>query len=388
MASDENSFEVLRRVRAHIERITPTLLDQLALTVGQYGFEALQGSKLSGADGTPALLHILHRKDVDLKTVDIAIDPDVTYLLDTDFEPHYWFDLHSHLSLDGEFSEALESFVFDYHDEVIATGSLSEGVTSGIVPTLNRHFKKRGKNSAYLFVFPSMNHSSDALFNAYSSLGLLLLDDPGPLILLDQSNLEAFIGVNRTGGLLAGSDIASYLVELFLSKRGMIRDLVKLSRVFKVNLFSILMASGASLEIYESFRNILDITLEQPLLDFDLSTASLVYVLVRAPIRLMEQLPKGYIELEVNSWLRARTNIDAPQICEPIYVDEFGDRIDVVILVGGFDTKGLFGTMEDRISRFSTLIVEQELYDKDIWNNIRNKLMEISNNGRKIVEPQ
>jgi len=50
-----------------------------------------------------------------------------------------------------------------------------------------------------------------------------------------------------------------------------------------------------------------------------------------------------------------------------------------VILVGGFDTNGLFRTMEERISRFSTLIMEQELYDKGIWNSIRNRLLEISN---------
>jgi len=379
MATDENSFEVLRSVRTHFDRVTPVLPDQLALTVGQYGFRAMRESKRLGMDGTPTLLHILHRKDVDLKTVDIAINPDLTHIIDTEFEPHYWFDMHSHLTGNGEFREALESMVFSYHEEVIATGSLSEGVTSGVFPVLTSHLTKHGKNSVNMFVFPSLNHSSDALFNAYSSLGLLLLDDPGPVILLDQSNLENFIGVNREGELLSSSDIVRYLVDMFLEKKGMIRDLEKLSKSFGVNLFSMLMASGASMEIYENLRNILDIALEQPLLDFDLSTASLVYVLVKAPSRLREQLPKGYIELEVNSWLRERANVDAPQICEPIYVDEYGDRVDVVILVGGFDTNGLFRTMEERISRFSTLIMEQELYDKGIWNSIRNRLLEISN---------
>ena len=160
--------------------------------------------------------------------------------------------------------------------------------------------------------------------------------------------------------------------------------MVKQSNSFKVDMFTALMAAGASLEIYESLRNILDITLEQPLLDFDLSTAQFVYVLVRAPLRLQYQLPKGYIELEVNSWLKDVADLNAPLICEPVYVEEHGDRIDVVVLVGGFEKGHLFETMDKRISRFSTLIVEHELYEKEIWGKIRKTLL--GDTQRKIQE--
>jgi hypothetical protein len=135
------------------------------------------------------------------------------------------------------------------------------------------------------------------------------------------------------------------------------------------------MASGSSLEIYKSLRNILDITLEQPLLDFDISTASIIYVLVKAPQRLQGRLTKGFIELEVNSWLKERLGIDIPQICEPIYVDELNDRIDVVILVGGFDTTRLFETVSERVSRFDNLIKEHGFYDKGVWAKILKTLL-------------
>lgn len=374
MTSSEQRFDILEQVKTHIDRIRPTLPSQLAITVGQFAFKSLMDRNHYGSDHTPSILHILHRKEIDPATVDVAANPDAFLVLETVFEPHYWFDLHSDLEGSSAFEENLESRVFDYHEEVVMAGSLSEGVTSGVLPTLSSRLIEGGKSTAFLAVFPSMEHSSDALFNAYSSMGLLLTDGTGPIILLDRTHLDEFVGVNRVGGLLSGGDVVSYLVELFLDKKGLIRDLMKLSSSFNVDLFTIFLASGASLEIYESFRNILDITLEQPMLDFDLSTASLVYVLVRAPLRLKEQLPKGYIELEVNSWLKERVGLDVAQICESIYVDEFGDRIDVVVLVGGFDTKHLFETMSRRISQFDGLIVEHDLYDKDVWLKIRSRL--------------
>ena len=381
---NESGFDVLKQIRTHIDRISPVLPSQLALTVGQFAFKALRNPKRFNGVDTPTLLHILHRKELDLKTVEITPDPASTLMFDTVFEPHYWFDIHSYLEGDGDFSRSLDELIFDYHDEVVISGSLSEGVTAGVLPTLNSKLVNDKKNAVFLAVFPSMDYSSDALFNAFSSLGLLLGAETGPIILLDNTRLSQFIGVNRGGGRLSNGDIVDFLVELLLDKRGLIRDLVKQSDSFKADIFTALMAAGASLEIYENLRNILDITLEQPLLDFDLSTAQFVYVLVRAPLRLQHQLPKGYIELEVNSWLKDVADLNTPLICEPIYVEEHGDRIDVVVLVGGFETGHIFETMDKRISRFSTLIVEHQLYEKEIWGRIRKTLLD--NNQRKIEE--
>lgn len=376
MVANQGRFNVLERIKAHLDHIHPVLPNRIALTVGQYAFKAMKDSKRFGIDHTPTLLHILHRKEVDLKTIEIDTESDIALVFDTVFEPHYWFDTHAYLEEDMDFIKALRTRIFNYHNEVIVLGFISEGVTSGVLPTLNSHLIREGKNAMFLTIFPSMSYSSDALFNAYSSIGLLFLNDAGPVILLDHSYLEGFTGVNRVGDLLTGVDAVDYLVELFLNEKGRIRDLTKLSESFKVGLYTVLMSSGASLEIYETFGNILDITLEQPMLDFNLSTASLIYVIVRAPLWLKERLSKGYIELEVNGWLKKRANVDIPQICEVTYVESFNDRVDVVILVGGFQTKQLFKTMDQRISRFNSLIVENELYDKDTWNKIRSRLMQ------------
>ncbi len=375
MASSDSGPNLMRWVKNHIDGILPAIPSQIAISVGQYAYKSLMDSRKFLGKGSPALLQIIHRKEAELLGGAGGDESGKTIQFDTSSEPHYWFDIHTFLKEDSGFREAFQGNLFDYQEEFVILGSLGEGVTAGALPILNDHLVQKRKDTLFVSVFPSVTHSSDALFNAFSSLGLLLSQGSGPVLLLDRARLDDFISVNREGGRLSGDLVSRYLVVLLLHKEGIVRDLVKLARSFRVELFTILMASGSSLEIYESLRNILDITLEQPLLDFDISTASIIYVLVKAPLRLQGLLTKGFIELEVNSWLKERLGIDIPQICEPIYVDELNDRIDVVVLVGGFDTNRLFETVYERVSRFDNLINEHGFYDKDIWAKICGTLL-------------
>ncbi len=373
MSSPDDGFDVLKSIKAHIDLITPVLPSQVVVTVGQYALGTLDDSDGFIGDDTPTLLRILHKKETSFKTVDLY--PEKTIIIDTVYEPHYWFDLHSHLQGDTWFSEELANRIYSYHDEVLSVLNLSEGIASGVLPALYTHIASEDISALSLGVFPSMGHSSDALFNAFACLGLLTIDASAPLLIMDQSKLEDFTGVHREGEILAGKEVIDYLVKLFMEKKGFIRDLVKLSRSFNVGLYTILMAAGCSLGIYETFRNILDITLEQPLLDIDLSTADMLYVVVKIPLSLRDEYSKGRVELEVSGWVKDHVNIDAPQICEPIYVEEFGDRIDVAILVGGFDTTELFDALDKRIQNFSKMMVEQDLYDDVVWLEIRKRLL-------------
>ena len=375
MASSDSGPNIMRWVKNHIDNILPIIPSQIAISVGQYAYKSLMDSKKFRGKDSPALLQIIHRKEAEFLGAAGGDESEKTIQFDTAFEPHYWFDIHTFLRDDSRFQEAFQGNIFDYQEEFVILGSLGEGVTAGALPVLNDHLVQEGKDALLVSVFPSVTHSSDALFNAFSSLGLLLSQGSGPVLLLDRARLDDFISVNREGGRLSGDLVPRYLVELLLHKEGIVRDLVKLARSFRVELFTVLMASGSSLEIYESLRNILDITLEQPLLDFDISTASIIYVLVKAPLRLQGRLTKGFIELEVNSWLKERLEIDLPQICEPIYVDELNDRIDVVVLVGGFETDRLFETVKERVSRFDNLINEHGFYDKDVWTKICGTLL-------------
>ena len=347
------------------------LPDRAVITVGEYTLDALEPPGIDD-EGLTDIIRVHHKKDLEHKTV--YIDPEYDIEIDTLYEPHYWFDLLEHVDAET-FYVAISRLIYDYYDEILTVVNLSEGSSSGLYPLLHRFLAKKEKNVLGISIVPSMSHSSDALFNSFSSMGMISIDGSTPLLLIDQGKLEEYSGVHRVGEILRDIDVVDYLVEILLNKRGLIRDLYKLSRNFKIGMFSVLMATGCSIGIYESFRNILDVTLEQPLMEFDISTATMIYVLVRAPLYYRDEFTKGQIEFEVSQWLTESMGVDIPQICEPIFIDEFGDRVDVVILVGGFETKNMFREIYRRIERFSNMNLEQGLYDRELWDEIKKKLL-------------
>lgn len=371
MSLSDSDLKLLASIKKNIDSIESLLPDRAVITVGQYTLDALESPGID-EEGLTDIIRVHHKKDLEHKTV--YIDPESDVEIDTLYEPHYWFDLLEHVDAEA-FDDMLGKRVYDYHDEILTLVNLSEGSSSGLYPLLHRFLAKREKNVLGVAIVPSMSHSSDALFNSFASLGMVSIDGSTPLLLINQGKLEDYVGVHRAGEILKELDVVDYLVELLLDKRGFIRDLYKLSRNFDIGMFSVLMATGCSLGIYESFRNILEVTLEQPLMDFDISTATMIYVLVRAPLYYRDEFTKGQIEYEVSQWLAESLGVDIPQICESVFVDEFGDRVDVVILVGGFDTKKMFRDIYRRIERFSNMNLEQGLYDRELWDEIKKKLL-------------
>jgi len=296
---NEADLKLLASIRQNIDSLESLLPDRAVITVGQYTLDALDPPAFD-EEGLTDVIRVHHKKDLEHKTV--YIDPEYEVEIDTLYEPHYWFDLLEHVDAD-DFHAALSRRIYDYHDEVLTLVNLSEGSSSGLYPLLHRFLAKREKNVLGVSIVPSMSHSSDALFNSFASTGMVAIDGSTPLLLIDQGRLEDYTGVHRMGEVLNDIDIVDYLVEMLLDKRGLIRDLYKLSRNFDIGVFSALMATGCSLGIYESFRNILDVTLEQPLMEFDISTATMIYVLVRAPLYYRDEFTKGQIEYEVSQWL-------------------------------------------------------------------------------------
>jgi len=370
--SSNTDVNLLAGLRKQIEAISPILPDKAVVTVGQYTLETLIDSPKLSEEDIYTLLRVIHRKDLQHKTIDI--DPRKSLIADTLYEPHYWFDMGEYLGKVDLYA-MLERLIYGYHKEVMTLSNISEGACSGILPEIHRFLADNEKSTIGIALFPAMNHSSDALYNAFSAVGKILIDKSTPLILIDQGLMEHFNGVHREGDVLEGIRIIDYFVEMLLDKENFIRELDRLSRSYSVDIFSPIMATGCSLDIYGSFRNILEITLEQPLMEFDLKTASMVYVLVRAPMSYQDDFQKGQLEFEVTQWLQESIGVDIPQICEPLFVDEYGDRIDVIILVGGYDTTNKFNEVYKRIERFSKMNVDQGLVDSGEWDKIKEKML-------------
>lgn len=363
------NLKLLSEIKNRINSITPDLNNRAVLTVGQYTLDALQnGSPLKSTD----IIRVHHRND--LKNKSMTLSPMESLPVETDYEPHYWFDLNKTLDTD-QFLESLRQRLYKYHEDALTVTNIGEGCSSGVLPLIHRALAEEGKNTLAVTLIPSMGHSSDALFNAFAALGLLLNENTTPVLMVCEDNMEQYVGVHRGGSRLESMKAFDYIIKLMLENPGFLRDFYTLSSNFNIRTFTPLVASGCSLDIYGSFRNILEITLEQPLLDVDLSSSSMVYVIVKAPKAYTGMFTKGQIEYEVSQWLMKSLDVDIPGICEPIFVDELNDRVDVLILIGGFDASPVYRSMYERIERFSDMNLEQELMDAETWEQIKETLL-------------
>ena len=106
---------------------------------------------------------------------------------------------------------------------------------------------------------------------------------------MDRDQIEGYEGIDRKGESVKGNMLANYLLNLFLDKdAAVVQEISELSRTFNVKLFTPLVVTGASYRIYGSFENMLNAALLKPFLTFDMSSASLLYVLLRMPSSMKE----------------------------------------------------------------------------------------------------
>jgi hypothetical protein len=270
----------------------------------------------------------------------------------------------------------LKSKLVDKQCDALMVASVWDGVGSALLPALISQFKEWNINSVALAILPSKVQPSDVHFNALSSMGMGASNDLTPVVLVDRDHLEDYVGVDRKGSVISGNSIVNYLLELMLAKETLAQELSELSRSFNVKMYTVLSVTGASLNIYGSLENMLQTALFRPLLTFDLSGASLLYVLIRMPLQFKDKLPRGKIELAIANWFKERSRLKSIYISEPVYVDDVGDRMDVVMFVGGFDLTELFTSLEKKVSAIKSNAIERGLISEEEWQGIVKNLKE------------
>jgi hypothetical protein len=162
---------------------------------------------------------------------------------------------------------------------------------------------------------------------------------------------------------------------MVLAKETFVQELTELSRAFNVKMYTILSATGASYKIYGSLENMLQATLSRPFLTFDLSGASVLYVLLRMPLHLKDKLSRGKIELAMANWFKEKANLQSIFISEPLYAEDSTDRIDVVLFIGGFDLTKMFASLEKKVDGIKNRLIKQGSIKEDEWRAIVKSLV-------------
>ena len=372
MSKTEPAVDSTETPEEHVEPVKPTFHKPTIICIGEYPIKILlRGALVEKKIEPPPIFIDKFSRDI-AEWSQSSLDPDTILGLDLDIDTHFWFQVLPSVENDGALIARLKDKPID--SGAVIVSSLWDGVGSGLLPALISQFKEWNTNTVAFGVLPSQMQVSDVHFNAFSSIGLCVSKGSASLLLLDRDQLESYVGVDRSGSVLKGNDFFNYLLELVSAKETFVQELSELSRAFDVRMYTVLSAAGASLSMYGSFQNILNSALSSPLLNCDLSSASVLYVLLRLPLQLKQKLSRGKIELEIANWFKEKANLQSVFISEPVYIDDGNDRIDVIMFVGGFDVTKMFSAMEKKVRAIKSFVIKKGSIKEDEWRAIAKSL--------------
>ena len=354
----------------NIEPLKPTFAKPAIICVGEYLAKILLRGSLEDRKSEHQPLFVAKSSEDLAVWSQFNLNPDRILGLDLNIDTRFWFQVLPSVINANAFVARLKNKPIDKLRGAVIVSSLWDGIGSGLLPALISQFKELNTNTLAFGILPSKKQISDVHFNAFSSIGMCMSKDATSLFLLDRDQLESYVGVDRKGSVLKGNDFLNYLLEMVLTKETVVQELTELSRSFDVRMYTVLSATGASFGMYGSIKNILDSALSRPLLKFEFASVSVVYVLVRVPFQLKEELSKGKIELDIASWFKEKANLQTAFISEPIYAEDANDRIDLVMFVGGFDTTKMFKTMEKKVIEIKNFLVKKGSIKENEWRTI------------------
>jgi hypothetical protein len=367
MSKPEPDVDSSENPEEHAECPKPSFHKPTIICIGEYPTKILLRGALAEKKDAPLTIFI------DKFSKDIAewsqsrINPDNILGLDLNVDTHFWFQVLPCIE-NGTLIARLKDKPID--SGALVVSSLWDGIGSGLLPALISQFEEWNTETVAFGVLPSHMQVSDVHFNAFSSIGLCASKGSASLLLLDRDQLESYVGVDRGGSVLKGNNFFNYLLELVSTKETFVQEISELSRAFDVRMYTILSAAGASFSMYGSLENVLDSAMSTPLLKCDLSTASVLYVLLRLPLQLKEKLSRGKIELKIANWFKEKASLQSIFISEPVYVEDGNDRIDVVMFVGGFDVSKMFTAMEKKVRTIKSFVVKKGSMKEDEWRTI------------------
>ena len=376
MENTKTNFNILESIEKHIALLKPLLPNHAIICIGEYPTKILLKGPL--ADKTDDMLPIFIEKSTKeiSKWSQGRLDPYSILGLDAKIDTHFWFHVLPYVAKNDEFMTRLKNKLADKQRDAVIVSSIWDGVGGALLSALISQFAEWNTSSVALAVLPSKVQPSDVHFNAFASMGMSMSKESTPVVLIDRDRLEGYMGADRNGSTIEGNDVANYLLELMLTKDTLVQELSELSRAFNIKIFTILATTGASFKIYDSLENILNAALFNPLLTFDLSTTSVLYVLLRMPIQLKDKLPRGKTELTVANWFKKRASLNSIYVTEPVYVEDVSDRIDVVMFVGGFDLTEMFTSMEKKVNATKNQAIKKGWIKEDEWRGIVKSLIE------------
>jgi len=374
VSNEDTEFNVLDSIKKHIEILKRYVGSVNLLCLGEYAIKTV--SKWPSLEKTRRIFPIFIGRSLEeiREWIGLNLDSQSIMEMGVGDQTHFWFNVLSEIKDNDRIIERLKEKSVHKREKSILAASVWDGESSGLLPFLLSKIKEWETDTISIAILPSIFQSSDDHFNTVSSIGLSLAKGTIPILLVDRENLENYIGVDRRGEILKGNAVIHYLLELIFSKESLIRELNELSEIFEVNNFTVLLASGASLRIYGSLKNIFKSLLFRPLLNFNLSSSTICYILLRIPADMKEIMTKEMVEKEFSDWIGEKASFDSLEVSDPIYVNERNDRVDIAVFLGGFSKNETFMQMSKKSADMARNAILRGFIERDEWEKILRSL--------------
>jgi hypothetical protein len=375
MCAEKIVLDVTTSIHKHITMLKQSFPTRAFISVGNYSFKIFEKTPLlERSDGLLAFF-VQKTKEVDVTRAK-QNDKDALNIISLDEKAptHYWFDVQHFLAENDAIVEKLKKKPIDKVEGAIIVASIGEGLGSALLTDLTERFIEANVNSVALAVMPSQLQPPDVHFNALWSIATCASKGLTQ-ILIDRDALEGYVGVDREGAVLKGSRVLAYITEIMLSKDLFVQEFTELSKSYNLKMFTILAATGSSLRVYGSIKNILDAAFLRQLANFDLTEASTLYVLIRMPLQLKEKLTPTQIELAIDEWFSKKSDLKAVHISDPIYVDDGTDRLDIIMFVGGFDFAEKFASTNRKVKDIRAYAAKGGYIKEKEWQDLMKSLV-------------
>lgn len=377
VSNDKKKFDIIKNIEKHIKQIKQWIPTQAIIAIGKLPIQTILNGCLM--DDVSNFLHLF----IDKSTEEIQnwgkshLKPYNILGLDTKNDTLFWFHVYQDLIKNNSFIRRLKNRPLEHIDQAIIVSSLEEGVGSSLFPLVCSQLQSMNINTTSIVVLPSQVQPSDANFNTFSSLGLSIMAGSTPIILVGRDYLENYVGVSRKGTKIESNMVINYLIELLSDKTTLGQEISELSRSFNIKFFTPILITGASFRIYGSIENLLETGLFMPLLEFNLSSASVIYVFFRISSNLETKFAREKIDLSLANWIGGKVNLKSIYLSDPIYTKDKNDRVDVLMLVGGFNTASLFTSMKNKIESIKNEALNNSFIDEKEWQEIDEGLIKV-----------
>jgi hypothetical protein len=362
----EATFDIIESIRKHVEQLKPFVPKRGLVCIGDYAAKILLKTPVVNRDSGVKSVFIQKSSEETLKALQSVANSQDVLAVDAEVDTHFWVNVNSYLAQNAAYAQQLKTYADSLHEAIVFV-SLWEGLGSALLPNFVSQFKSSNASSVALAVFPSKAQPSDAYFNTLASIGLCAANDSAAIVLLDRDFIEDYVGIDRNGSRMKGNTILNYLLEMMLTKETLTQELSELSRALNVKFYSAFCVTGASFRVYGSFQSMLDAASLNSFLPSDLTTASVLYLLVRAPLNLKDKLSRGKIEMATAKWSKRILNVKSIYVSEPIYVDDTSDRVDIFVFAGSFDMTELVGLLQKKASKIKNDAMKKGLIKEEEW---------------------